>query len=72
MTPQKRGHPVIQPNNCAVRQHTADGHSVGRCWHWLGDGAYQVCPLHGDVSEVQARYVADGTLTDDRTLEKKR
>jgi hypothetical protein len=59
---------VIQPNNCAVRQHTADGVSVGRCWHWLGEGAYKVCPIHGDVTDVQLRYGADGTLTDDQAL----
>lgn len=68
MRSDRRAKPVIQPNNCAVSQHTANGDLTGRCWHWLGDGPRKVCPIHGDVTEVQARYVADGTLTDDRTL----
>lgn len=33
--------------NCLVRQHTGDGHFVGRCYH----STYaNVCPVHGDVS----------------------
>ena len=52
-------------NNCAIRQRTADGVSVGRCWHWLKDG---ICPLHGDVSIAMSRYKLHGTLMDERDL----
>lgn len=38
------------PRNCPVRETTADGDSVGRCWFWLGDDG-NTCPRHGDVSE---------------------
>jgi hypothetical protein len=30
----------------AIRERTADGVSVGRCWFYLKDG---ICPRHGDV-----------------------
>lgn len=39
--------------NCPVRQFTADGVNVGRCWHYIGDT--QICPVHGDVSEAVKR-----------------
>lgn len=49
---------------CPVRQHTADGAYVGRCWHSTYDS---VCPLHGQV-----RYFlgddADLTYADDRLI----
>ena len=54
--------------NCAVREHTNDGHSVGRCWEYVGDDAR--CPWHGDVSKVQKRYMETGRLTDDTELER--
>lgn len=54
------------PKNCAVREHTGDGHVVGRCWHYVGDGGE--CPRHGDVREVQTRYVERGELTNDWDL----
>lgn len=50
--------------NCAVVEETADGASVGRCWHYVGDS--NVCPRHGDVSAVQARYQAGAGLTPER------
>jgi hypothetical protein len=52
-------------NNCAIRQRTADGVSVGRCWHWLTDGR---CPLHGDVRVAMSRYKLHGELTDEREI----
>ena len=58
------------PKNCAVRQFTADGVSVGRCWCYVGDS--DVCPVHGDVSAVQKRYREDGKLTDERELPPRR
>lgn len=56
----------IKPINldaCAIRQFTADGVSVGRCWHQVKDGK---CPSHGDVSVVQAHYARTGQLTNER------
>lgn len=50
-------------NNCAVREFTGDGVSVGRCWHSLRDGK---CPRHGDVQAVQAHYERTGELTNER------
>lgn len=37
----------VHLNNCAVRCRTADGVSVGPCWHFLTDGT--TCPVHGVV-----------------------
>ena len=49
--------------NCAIREQTAAGVSVGRCWFYEpGD----VCPLHGDVSQVQKRYRDTGELTNEK------
>jgi hypothetical protein len=55
----------INPTACAVRERTADGASVGRCWFHVVDGK---CPRHGDVTRVQANYLATGRLTDERAL----
>ncbi len=33
-----------QPTNCTVRERTADGVPVGRCWLYLRNG---ICPRHG-------------------------
>lgn len=60
--------PAISPNACAVRERTADGVSVGRCYHHVVDGK---CPRHGDVTEVQKRYRETGRLTDERDLKPK-
>ena len=49
-------------NNCPIREYTADGVSVGRCWAPLTDGH---CPRHGDVRMAQAFYRVTGRLTDD-------
>ena len=51
------------PRNCAVRERTADGVSVGRCWFYVGDT--DVCPRHGDVSEVMRVYRETGNLGED-------
>ena len=52
----------IAPNNCAVRERTGDGVSVGRCWFHAPD---DVCPRHGDVSEVQSVFRETGSLGED-------
>lgn len=52
--------------NCPVRQHTADGAYVGRCWYSTYNGR---CDLHGDVSRFLA---PDANLAeaDDRPIER--
>jgi hypothetical protein len=57
--------PIRDPDACAVRERTADGVSVGRCWFKLENG---VCPRHGDVREVQKNFKATGRLTDENDL----
>jgi hypothetical protein len=53
------------PEACAVRERTADGDNVGRCYfHTVGG----MCPRHGDVAAVQRHYVETGRLTDERSL----
>jgi len=53
------------PEACAVRERTADGDNVGRCYfHTVGG----MCPRHGDVAAVQRHYVETGRLTDERAL----
>jgi hypothetical protein len=51
--------------NCPIRQHTADGVSVGRCWHFVGHAPPYRCPVHGDVGGPVALFVAEKKLTDD-------
>jgi hypothetical protein len=53
------------PTACAVRERTADGVSVGRCYFRTEEG---VCPRHGNVSVVQAEYARTGRLTDEGDL----
>ena len=48
---------------CAIREYTANGVSIGRCWHYVG--LDYVCPIHGDVRVVQEHYLATGKLTAD-------
>lgn len=50
------------PENCAVREHTGDGRSAGRCFYYVEDGR---CHRHGDVKAVQERFVRTGELTND-------
>jgi len=57
------------PNACAVRERTADGTPVGRCYFHTENG---VCPRHGNVSMVQEEYVRTGRLTDEGDLDKMR
>jgi hypothetical protein len=54
--------PVLFKHNCPVRERTADGHSVGRCWLWLEK---DVCSRHGDVSKAVVHYVSTGELSED-------
>lgn len=56
---------VIDARNCAIREFTADGVSVGRCWYFVGDE--NRCPHHGDVTEAQKLYRETGKLTNDPT-----
>ena len=51
---------------CAVRERTADNVSVGRCYHFVGD--VNICPRHGNVSDVQKRFSETGKLTDENDL----
>ena len=57
----------LDAKNCAIREFTGDGVFVGRCMHYVGDSC--VCPRHGNVAEVQARYLATGKLTNDNPAE---
>jgi len=54
---------VMFDQNCAIREFTADGVSVGRCWFYVGYNDY--CPRHGDVHKIQEKYRLTGFLTDD-------
>jgi hypothetical protein len=51
---------IVGPNNCPIRERTADGRVVGRCWFHCPDG---VCPRHGDVRYALERLPM---LTDER------
>lgn len=42
-----RAHAETYPNNCSVRERTADGVFVGVCWFHLEDGT--TCQRHGVV-----------------------
>lgn len=57
---------VIGPKSCAVNERTGDGRSVGRCWMWTGEDG--ICPRHGDVKTIQARFAETGKLTDECDL----
>ena len=51
---------------CAVRERTGENVNVGRCYHFVGDE--NVCPRHGNVSDVQKRFSETGKLTDENDL----
>ena len=54
------------PDNCQIREHTADGVSVGRCWYFLEpgpSGEHTVCVRHGDVSAAKQHFIEAGELT---------
>lgn len=53
-------------NNCPIRERTADGFSVGRCWMKLTN---QVCPRHGDVTKAVEVYKQGGGLSEDPRAE---
>lgn len=56
----------IAPCNCAVKERTADGVSVGRCWfHTNEEGGRLICPRHGDVTTIQERFKQTGELGED-------
>ena len=48
-------------HNCAVLEVTGDGETCGRCWYYVGEK--DVCPRHGDVSDVMQKYRETGKLT---------
>ena len=50
------------PNNCPIRERTADGISVGRCYFYCPD---DVCPRHGNVHDELEHYRDTGRLTDE-------
>lgn len=52
----------IAPNACPIRERTANGVSVGRCWMHCIDGT---CSRHGDVSAALTHYRETGKLTDE-------
>ena len=47
---------MVKPDerNCAVREMTADGVPVGRCWCYLSEG--DICPRHGNVKAIMEKY----------------
>lgn len=49
--------------NCPIREFTADGVPVGRCWFHLPDG--KTCPRHGNVGNAVRIFTETGKLTDD-------
>ena len=53
--------------NCAVRERTADGVSVGRCWTYTeeNDGIL-TCARHGDVTDIQKLFSETGKLGEDQ------
>lgn len=51
----------FNPYACAVREYTADGVCVGRCWYTVVNG---ICPRHGNVKAVQEMFKETGKLTD--------
>ena len=64
----------MMDKNCAVRERTGDGRSVGRCWfHTSEEDGVLMCPRHGDVTQIQAKFNRTGELGEDpRCLENPR
>lgn len=58
------------PNNCPVRERTADGVNVGRCCFHLPDG--KTCSRHGNVEAAITLYRESGKLTDENDLSRDR
>jgi hypothetical protein len=55
--------------HCPINEQTADGTTVGRCWHTLKG---TVCPRHGDVSVEVQRYNFGSGLTLENTFRKRK
>lgn len=54
--------------NCAIRERTADGISVGRCWFFTNYiNGRLICPRHGDVTEVQKYFDLTKKLSEVKT-----
>ena len=56
--------------NCPINEQTADGDTVGRCWHFMTDG--HTCPRHGDVTVEVKQYAKTGYLTLESTMRLRR
>jgi len=56
--------------SCPIRERTADGDAVGRCWYYTGNEGK--CPRHGDVSAALTRFNETGELTDENDHKKGR
>lgn len=54
---------VFQGKNCAIRERTADGVSVDRCFFHLSET--DTCPRHGDVKSEMERFRETGELQED-------
>jgi hypothetical protein len=61
-------HKPFYPECCAVRERTADGTNVGRCWFWLDEK--DICPRHGDVSELMKIFRETGKLQEDPRMKR--
>lgn len=57
-------------SNCPIREQTADGICVGRCWYFMSDG--HTCPLHGDVQPEIDAYRETGVTTLENNYRKRK
>lgn len=56
----------MNDRNCAVRERTGDGVSVGRCWFHTDEAEGTLtCPRHGDVTSIQKHFSETGELGED-------
>jgi len=56
----------MSDRNCAVRERTGDGVSVGRCWFWTNEkSGVLTCPRHGNVTEIQKHFSTTRELGED-------
>ena len=61
--------------NCAVREKTADGVSVGRCWFFTDydeNTGVLHCTRHGNVTAIQEHFHKTGELGEDPRVRCKR
>ena len=56
--------------NCPIREQTADGVVVGRCWFHLPDG--KTCPRHGDVYPEVVHCQSTGLTTLENVMLKRK